>query len=140
MHYICDMKRESDNTQEIDIAFEQILGAVPPEGFGEPFTTAFSALYNGDKEEILTAAYICTLFLSAITEGYPTAKLHTFVHYAQENYKRFTFNCNMYESIFSKMSQEKLKNVCLLKSDNRTIMRECKKEEIFEALDFYTNR
>lgn len=132
--------RGSYNTQSIDIAFGQILGAVPPEGFGEPFATAFSALYNGDNEEIVTAAYICSLFLSAIMEGYPTSKLHTFVHHAQENYKRFTFNCNMYESIFKEMSQEKLKSVCLLSCDNRTIIRECKKEEIFEALDFYTNR
>ena len=132
--------RGSYNTQSIDIAFEQILGAVPPEGFGEPFATAFSALYNGDNEEIVTAAYICSLFLSAIMEGYPTSKLHTFVHHAQENYKRFTFNCNMYESIFKEMSQEKLKSVCLLSCDNCTIIRECKKEEIFEALDFYTNR
>lgn len=131
---------KDERVTDIENAFERILGIAPPNDFGEPFATAFSTLYKGDKEEIVTAAYICSLFLSAILEGYPTAKLHTFVHYAQENCRRLTFNCNMYESIFNKMSIEKLKAVCLLDSDNHTNMIECKKEEIFEAFDFYTNR
>ena len=121
-------------------SFEKIIGTAPPGNFGEPFAAAFTALYNGNEEEIVAAAYICSLFLSAIIEGFPTARLHTFVHYIQENCRRFTFNCNMYESIFNKMSGEKLKAVCLLKSDNQTITRECNKKDIFEALDFYTNR
>ena len=47
--------RESDNTQAIEIAFEQILGIAPPAGFGEPFATAYSRLYNGNKEETKAA-------------------------------------------------------------------------------------
>ena len=131
---------KDERVTDIENAFERILGIAPPEGFGEPFATVFSTLYKGDKEEIVTAAYICSLFLSAILEDYPTTKLHTFVHYVQENCRRFTFNCNMYESIFSKMSIEDLKTVCLLSDGNHTYLRECRKEDIFEAFDFYTNR
>ena len=43
--------------------------------FGEPFATAFSRLYHGEREEIAAAAYTCSLFLSAMFEEYPTAKL-----------------------------------------------------------------
>lgn len=137
------MKRLAEiKTERPDIAeaFEKITGTVPPIDFGEPFKTAFSKLYNGEKDEIAAAAYTCTLFLSAILEKYPTERLHTFVHYIQENYNRFDFNCNMYDTIFKNMDSERLKSVCLLKSNNDTTLRECKKEDIFEAFDFYTNR
>ena len=137
------MKRLAEiKTERPDIAeaFEKITGIVPPTNFGEPFKTAFSRLYNGEEDEIAAAAYTCALFLSAILEKYSTERLHTFVHYIQENYNRFAFNCNMYDTIFKNMDFEKLKSVCLLKSNNDTILRECKKEDIFEAFDFYTNR
>ena len=131
---------ESGHTQAIDIAFGQILGITPPEGFGEPFTTAFSRLYNGSEEEIMAAAYICSLFLSALLEEYPTARLHTFVHHAQESHGRFSFNCDMYGNIFKEMDKEALHAVCLLGGDNIPTVRACSKEDIFEAFDFYTNR
>ena len=124
----------------IDKAFERIVGSPPPQGFGEPFATAFQELYDDDIEEIAAAAYTCSLFLSAILEGYPTATLHTFVHHVQENHRRFSFNCNMYETIFCRMRPEMLQNVCLLGRDNNPKQRECSKEDIFEAFDFYTNR
>jgi hypothetical protein len=132
--------RENEEIQEIDNIFERILGITPPKGFGEPFTTAFSRLYHGEREEIAAAAYTCSLFLSAMFEEYSTAKLHTFVHRADEACSRFSFNCNMYETIFSRIESETLKNVCLLGGDNRPKVRECSKEDIFEAFDFYTNR
>lgn len=124
----------------INKAFEKIAGTPPPAGFGEPFATAFQEFHNDDIEEIAAAAYTCSLFLSAILEGYPTATLHTFVHHVQENHRRFSFNCNMYETIFCRMRPEMLQDVCLLGRDNNPKQRECSKEDIFEAFDFYTNR
>ncbi len=125
---------------EINQAFEKIIGSQPPQNFGEPFFTAFSILYNGNKNEITAAAYTCALFLSVILEEYPTARLHTFVHHVQENYTRFSFNCKMYDSIFNEMDKKMLQAVCLLQPNNHSTTRECNKEDIFEALDFYTNR
>ena len=124
----------------IDQAFEKIVGTPPPAEFGEPFATAFQEFQNDDIEEIAAAAYSCSLFLSAILEGYPTATLHTFVHHVQENHRRFSFNCNMYETIFCRIKPEMLQNVCLFGRDSQPKLRECSKEDIFEAFDFYTNR
>ena len=131
---------EKTGKSSITETFERITGTLPPKGFGEPFATAFSALYKGDKEEIAAAAYTCSLFLSAILEQFPTEKLHIFVHNIQENYRRFSFNCKMYDTILAHMKAEHLTSTPLLNCDSSPITRECRKEEIFEALDFYTNR
>lgn len=130
----------TEENMHIGLAFERIVGSPPPQGFGEPFATAFQEFQNEEIEEIAAAAYTCSLFLSAILEGYPTATLHTFVHHVQENHRRFSFNCNMYETIFSRIKPEMLLSVCLLGCDYLPKLRECSKEDIFEAFDFYTNR
>lgn len=129
-------------TPGIDDDFKKIVGTAPPAGFGEPFITAFKKLYNGKPDEISAAAYTCSLFLSAIFEEFPTTTLHTFVHYIQENYKRFSFNCKMYEHIFKEMNTDtpQAVSLCLLSNTNLHTTRKCSKEDIFEAFDFYTNR
>ena len=132
--------RDSAEISNIKEAFEKIVGITPPAEFGEPFATAFSKLYNGEEEEITAAALLCSLFLSAIFEGFPTSRLHTFAHYAQENNRRFSFNCNMYETIFKEMDIENTQGVCMLNNSNQTKIRKCSKNDIFEALDFYSNR
>jgi hypothetical protein len=38
------------------------------------------------------------------------------------------------------MDEKALQTVCLLRSDNTPAARNCSKEDIFEAFDFYTNR
>ena len=133
MNHITENPRVND-------AFERIIGTPPPAGFGEPFIHAFTRTYKGDKEETTAAAYICSLFLSAILEGYPTGCLHTFVHHIQENYSRFSFNCDMYETPFKEIGIEMCRDVCLLQNNNTPVTRSCSKEDIFEAFDFYTNR
>ena len=132
--------KDSDHKPDICEAFTTIVGITPPENFGAPFIAAFSKLYKGEKEEVTAAAYTCSLFLSAILEGYPTAQLHTLVHHVQDNYTRFSFNCDMYEKIFKEMDSKDLQRVCLLQECNIPVERECNKEDIFEAFDFYTNR
>ena len=131
---------EKTGKSSIAETFERITGTLPPKGFGEPFATAFSALYKGDKEEIAAAAYTCSLFLSAILEQFPTEKLHIFVHNIQENYRRFSFNCKMYETIFENMGSNALCDIALLDNSGHACSKKCDKKDIFEALDFYTNR
>ena len=132
----------TDNTKKphIDDAFSEIIGIAPPEDLGEPFATAFTRLYNGKEDEIKAAAYTCSLFLSAILMGFPTTQLHIFVHHVQENYSRFSFNCNMYDTIYKEMDDGMLRRVVLLDANSTTAVYECSKEDIFEAFDFYTNR
>ena len=58
----------------------------------------------------------------------------------EESIQRFSFNCNMYESIFKEMDSKELTAMSLIQADNRPTTRKCSKEDIFEAFDFYTNR
>ena len=108
-------------------------------GFGEPFIKAFMQFAPQNHDEVLVASYTCTLFLSAIFNNFPTEKLHTFVHYTKEHYSRFSFNCKMYEEIFSRMNEDDLKAVVVLDKERHFIRRQCSKQDIFEAFDFYTN-
>lgn len=132
-----------DNEEKSNLAlvFRSIAGNEPHPMFGEPFMSAFKATYtSGSEEEITAAAYICSLFLSAISEGFPTEKLHTFVNYVKEKCSRFTFDCKMYDAILDKMGNDSLRHVALIDSNAHTVFRECSRDEMKEAFDFYTNR
>ena len=107
--------------------------------FGEPFIGAFSAFASQSHEEVLAASYICSLFLSAIFNKFPTEKLNAFVHYTKEHYKYFSFNCKMYDNIFAQMNENTLKSVPLFDKEGYSVLRHCSKQDIFEAFDFYTN-
>ena len=131
-------EREHSNLQE---TLATISASRPHPSFGEPFIHAFTAVYPaGNSEEVSVAAYTCSLFLSAIFEGFPTESLHIFVNHTRENCSRFTFDCRMYGTIIDKMDEESLKRVALMDIDGNTVFRECSKEDIKEAFDFYTNR
>lgn len=122
-------------------ALAHIARTTLPEVFGEPFLSAFKAVHTqGNEEELVSAALICSLFLSAIIEGFPTDKLNTFVKYTRDNCSSFTFDCKMYDTIFERIQPESLKQTALLDKDGRTHYKECCKQDIFEAFDFYTNR
>ena len=139
LHYICTVEERVENNS-VAGCFEKIIGIRPPEGFGEPFIAAFSALYKGERDEILAAAYICSLFLSAIHAGFPTTKLHTFTNHVHENFARFSLNCKMYDVIFAQMKKSDNLAILLLDSNTGFCLSSCCKEDVFDALDFYTNR
>ena len=121
--------------------FRSIAGKEPHPMFGEPFMSAFKATYtSGSEEEITAAAYVCSLFLSAISEEFPTERLHTFVNYVKEKCSRFTFDCKMYDTILDKIGNDSLRQVALIDSNAHTVFRECSRNDIKEAFDFYTNR
>lgn len=121
--------------------FRSIAGNEPHPMFGEPFMSAFKATYtSGSEEEITAAAYVCSLFLSAISEGFPTERLHTFVNYVKEKCSRFTFDCKMYDTILDKIGNDSLRQVALIGNTSCTVFKECSREEMKEAFDFYTNR
>ena len=133
------MNREGTN-KEIVLTLERIAGTPLPDGFGEPFTAVFDKLYPGRGDETVAAGFICSLFLSCILAGFSNTKMHTFVHYANENYGRFSFNCKMYETIFENMGSNALCDIALLDNSGHACSKKCDKKDIFEALDFYTNR
>ncbi len=120
-------------------AFAAIIGHEVPERFGEPFLTLFRDA-SAKKEGNNAAAYICSLYLSAFLEKFPTEKLHTFVRYAKEECELFSFDCRMYEELYSRIPNEELNSVILIDVHGNHCYRKCYKQEIFEAFDFYTNR
>ena len=134
-----NMNREETKI-EITLTLERIVGTSLPDGFGEPFTTVFDRFYPGRNDETVAAGLICSLFLSCILTGFPNTKMHTFVHYANENYGRFSFNCKMYETIYEKMESDSLSSIALLDYNGQAHSKKCDKKDIFEAFDFYTNR
>ena len=135
------MEAQQANSKNIKELLQAIAGHSLPENFGTPFTTTFPQFHNAESEEQLQAAgYICSLFLSCILTGFPSEKLNIFTHQAQEHCTRFTFNCNMYETIYNQMEKAELESVPLLDSQGHCTPRRCSKEDIFEAFDFYTNR
>lgn len=109
------------------------------DNFGEPFIKAFSIFMPNEREKVIVASYTCSLFLSSIFNGFPTNKLHTFVHFTKEHFSRFSFNCKMYDSIFTHMNDEDLNSVVLFNEKGSFTTRKCSKQDIFEAFDFYTN-
>ena len=132
------MQANGGNIKEL---LETIAGHPVPENFGTPFTTTFPQFHKAESEEQLQAAgYICSLFLSCILTGFPSNKLNIFTHHVQEHCTRFTFNCNMYETIYNRMEISELDNVPLLDSHGHSTQCRCSKKDIFEAFDFYTNR
>lgn len=119
----------------------RIAGGRLPDGFGEPFLGAFKAMKrHSGEEELMSAALICSLFLSVILEGFPTARLNIFVRYTMDNCSRFTFDCKKYDVLFEKMHPESLCRVALLDKEGKACFRECQRQDIYEAFDFYTNR
>lgn len=117
-----------------------IIGNEVPDGFGQPFLKIFGLSYDGSPEEIETAAYTCSLFLSCLIAKMPTGTLHKFIYSTKERYSRFSFNCNMYETLFSITASQDLENIPLLDSRKEVMTRTLTKQDIFEAFDFYTNQ
>jgi hypothetical protein len=131
------MNAEHEST--IGRALAKIVGKRPDNGFGEPFLTVFGR-FTRNREESGAAAYTCSLFLSVIFEGFPSEKLHTFTHYANEHYSRISFDCSKYEELFTMIPDEALDAVTLVDKNCNPCKRKCCKQDIFEAFDFYTNR
>lgn len=131
---------KSNTGHDIMLAYGKICRDFPPPEFGEPFISAFKALDQREENEVKAAAYICSLFLSTIKAGFPTDKFHILVHYIHENYSRFYFDCRMYDKIVGQISDEALKKVIIIDKALNTVEKECSKNDIEAALDFYTNR
>ena len=119
---------------------EELIGKEIHPDFGQPFIKIFEQTYSGKHEEVLAAAYCCSLFLSCLLAKMPTEILHTFTYYTKERYHRFSFNCKMYETLFAKTGSNDLKSIYLINEKREGFTRSCSKQDIFEAFDFYTNQ
>lgn len=101
--------------------------------FVEHFTS------SNDKEGLRAIALIATLYLSVTHCQFPTATLRASVNYLRDNITLPTFNCNHYENIYAKLSNEDSVELTLLNRINRFTKISLTKHQIFDALDFLSN-
>ena len=88
---------------------------------------------------------VCELYLSHQKTGFPIDKMRQTVQFIKEHYGRLAFNCKHYEQFYEFMRHDKKNasadeiNFTLLSEiGDIKINQTATKEEIFEALDFYS--
>jgi len=86
---------------------------------------------------------VCELYLSTVKTGFPTDKMRQTVSFIHEHYGRMPITCDDYPTLFEFMTHDKKNtagsiNFTLLGGiGDIRINQTAKKEEIYEALDFY---
>lgn len=121
----------------------ELLSLITARESDKRFGTAIAqALANtfGEKAtdtDYAAAGIICTLFLSSMLAGFPTIKLHTYVRNYRDENSIFSFDCKSYDTILANI---KNKQMLLIDSDFNYTLRNVSRQEISEALDFFTNQ
>ena len=101
------------------------------------FLKHFSSASN--KQDIRALAIIGTLYLSTVHAGFPKEIFRTAVTYLREESSLPAFNCNHYDKLYARLSDEPQVTLTLLSGINKFYDATLKKEDIFEAFDFMTN-
>ena len=88
---------------------------------------------------------VCELYLAHMKTGFPIEKMRQTVQFIKEHYGRLAFNCKHYDQFYQLMRHDKKNasadeiNFTLLSEIGEVqINQTATKEEIFEALDFYS--
>lgn len=124
-------------TEEI---LQTVVGAFPESPFANRLQKAFSHIFACKKEEAEAAAIICVLYISHLKTEFPSDKLSNCIYNIEDCIKRIYFDCNKYETITAQIADDDYRKAALLNQDSRIIVYEIKKEDLIDALDFYTNR
>ncbi len=93
----------------------------------------------GNRESLRAIALIATLYLSVVHCEFPTTLFRASVNYLRENISLPAFNCNHYENLYSKLSNEDCIEIELFKNINNFTKINLTKKQIFEAFDFLSN-
>ena len=88
---------------------------------------------------------VCELYLAHVKTGFPSDKMHQTVQFIKDNYGRLAFNCKHYEQLYELMRHDKKNasadevNFTLLNEVGEVCINQtATREEIYEALDFYS--
>lgn len=88
---------------------------------------------------------VCELYLAHIKVGFPIDKMRQTIYFIKSHYGRLAFNCKHYDQFYELMRHDKKNesvdeiNFTLLSEIGEVkINQTATKEEIFEALDFYS--
>ena len=93
-----------------------------------------------DDKAIYAVAAICTLYISHFRAAFPMQKLRTFNTNIRQEITLPLFDCRLYNTILSSVPEESLESVELFDAKNNIKSVPLKKQDIIEALDFYTNQ
>ena len=96
-------------------------------------------VYAEDKDNLRAIALIATLYLSVIHCNFPRHLFRTSINYIRNNIPLKTFNCNHYESIYKKLSNNDNIEITLFKNINKFTKINLTKNQIFDAFDFLSN-
>lgn len=118
----------------------KITGNEPDKLFGEPLADIFTKVFNGEnRENIVAVAYICALYISFFKEQFPLEKLRVFQTNIRESHSLFFFDCKSYDSIMALLPEGPFE-MCLIDRSLRYKMKIVSRQDIYGALDFYTNQ
>lgn len=118
----------------------KINGGVPDKQFGEPLIDIFTQVFNDENSESIEAvAYICALYISFFKEKFPLDKLRIFQTNIRESHSLFLFDCKSYDSIMALLPEEPFE-MCLIDRSLRYKISIVSRQDIYGALDFYTNQ
>lgn len=118
----------------------KITGTETNESFGKPFISLFSDVFKEEKPENIEAvAFICALYISFFKEQFPLEKLRIFSTNIKEQCSLFYFDCKSYDALLGQLPEEPFK-MYLIGRELKFKLVEVKKQDIYGALDFYTNQ
>ena len=109
--------------------------------YKNPIEKAFIEHFSStdDKDSLRAIALIATLYLSVVHCEFPTTLFRASVNYLRENISLPTFNCNHYENLYSKLTNEESIDILLFKNINKCSKINLSKKHIYEAFDFLSN-
>ena len=93
-----------------------------------------------DKENTYAVAAICILYLSHYKLRFPAIKLRAFYTNIREELSLPLFDCKSYNLILANINDNELDVFELIDNNGNIKQVTITKQEIFEALDFYTNQ
>ena len=109
--------------------------------YKNPLEKAFMEHFTStdNKESLRAIALIAMLYLSVAHCEFPTTLFRASVNYLRDNLSLPAFNCNQYEKLYSRLSNEESIEILLFKNINNFAKINLTKNQIFDAFDFLSN-
>ena len=109
--------------------------------YENPMEKAFMEHFSttDNKESLRAIALIATLYLSVAHCEFPATLFRASVNYLRDNLSLPAFNCNHYENLYSKLTDEESIEFQLFKNINKFAKINLTKYHIFDAFDFLSN-
>ena len=109
--------------------------------YKNPMEKAFMEHFSttDDKESLRAIALIATLYLSVAHCEFPATLFRASVNYLRDNLSLPAFNCNHYEKLYSRLSNQESIEIQLFKNINKFAKINLTRNHIFDAFDFLSN-